>query len=83
MVDSIMSMFNIQENEAIKLLEADKFNFDRAVDRLTKGRLKEKEKEDKKAKEKEEKEAKRKEKERQDQLQKEKEQEMELKKPKA
>lgn len=40
MVDCIISMFNLQESEAIKLLEADKFNFDKTVDKITKNRLK-------------------------------------------
>jgi hypothetical protein len=42
MVDSLIDMFALSESEAIRTLEADKFNFDKAVDRITKSRQKEK-----------------------------------------
>lgn len=58
----------MQESEAIKLLESEKFNFDKVVDKIKKNLQKEREKEDKKAREKEEREAKRREKEKQEQL---------------
>ena len=45
MVDSLIDMFQLPQPEAIKLLEADDFNFDKAVDRITKNLQKEKEKE--------------------------------------
>jgi len=54
MVDSLIDMFALTESETIKILETEDYNFDRAVDRITKNRQKEKEKEEKK-KEKEEK----------------------------
>ncbi len=60
----------MQESEAIKLLESEKFNFDKVVDKIKKNLQKEREKEDKKAREREEREreAKRREKEKQEQL---------------